>query len=170
MERDWRRLGRALAEAREAIGLTQADVAAQLRVSLNPVQTIERGASKRVTSTMRAYAHLVGWTPESVEKVLESGKPERRPDAGTTPPASVAEFPTDLPLRIVKELREGPLLETTVIDLGEPGKSGRAIVVVRGNPQTSPEQVAEDLKEWARRDLKLRGIPLPENNDGAAEA
>lgn len=145
--------------------LRQEDVATRIGVSLNPVQTIERGSSKRVTTTIRAYASLVRWAPGSVEAVLDGGEPTVEEPAA---PDS-ASLPSDLPLRIVQELREGPLLEATVIDLGEPGSSGRAIVIVRGQPDATQEQVVADLKAWARKDLKLRNIRPPEDNgDGAA--
>lgn len=177
MKRDWRRLGRALAEAREAAGLTQDKAAKKLGVSLNPVQTIERGASKRVTTTIRAYAHLVGWTPEAVETVLDGGDPTMRSDAAELTAThsrdqSAADRLAALPARVVQALSDdGQLIDATVMDLRRPG-GGRAIIVIKGEPDAPPEEIAKDLEEWARKELALRGIIPPDvdGNDAAVEA
>ena len=67
-ERDWERLGRAFAAARKAAEMSQVEAADQLHVSRTAVQAIERGRQSngapflKITSTMRAYARLIGWT------------------------------------------------------------------------------------------------------------
>lgn len=174
MERDWRRLGRALAEAREACGLTQIGMTQELKVSIGPIQTIERGASKRVTTTIRAYAQRVGWTEESIDRVLAGGDPELRADAPpNNAPAgagSAAGRLAALPARVVQALADdGQLIDATVLNLRRPG-GGKAIIVIKGEPDAPPEEIAKDLEEWARREMALRGVIPPDINGGDAAA
>ena len=172
MEKDWRRLGRALAAAREALDLTQSDIAREIGVSLNPVQTIERGTSKRVTTTMRAYAQRVGWTPDSVSAVLGGGDPElREGDERREKRAhDAADRLAALPARVVQALADdGQLIDATVMSLRRPG-GGKAIIVVKGEPDASPEEIARDLEAWALKELELRGIEVPPESPGSASA
>ena len=175
MERDWRRLGRALAHARDAVGKTQVDVANEIGVSRTPIQAIERGTSKRITSTIRAYAKLVGWTDGSVEKVLAGSDPKLVPDPNDPEGAadeSDADVLAALPVSVAKALTDGgKVLEATVFNLRRPG-GGRAIFVVKGQPDASPEEIAADLEALARREIAKLGIAIPDDNgdDAAAQA
>jgi transcriptional regulator with XRE-family HTH domain len=160
----WVRLGAALAAARDAAGLKQEDVSQKLGVSRATVQNIEYGkGAKRITPGMRAYARLVGWTDDSIETVLADGEPttaDVRED-GAKSPAGPREVPTgDLPLRIVQELAEGdgPLLDATTITLSTPGSRARMTVVVRGEPDASPEEIRDALLAWRRAERRLQHL------------
>ncbi|WP_078999103.1 helix-turn-helix domain-containing protein [Streptomyces sp. WM4235] len=142
MDRDWARLGKALKAARQAIGLTQEQLAAELGVSRSVVQGIERGKPHSKPSlTMRAYARRVGWATDSIDEVLAGREPRlaAQPEAAAEPPAG-------LPLRIVDELADdGALLDTVVVPLGG---DARMVVVVKGRPGASPEEIRRNLEAW----------------------
>jgi DNA-binding XRE family transcriptional regulator len=168
MERDWARLGRELAAARKKAGLTQVDVADRIGVSRTPIQAIERGDPfEKVTSTIRLYAQLVDWIPGSVEAVLDGSSPVTTAEAQKhiVPEQGPVE---DLPLRISEEISEGRLLDTAVMDLTPYGSNARMIVVVRGAPDASPEEMRRDLLAWRRAQRHLQEIG-DSDDDGPAE-
>jgi DNA-binding XRE family transcriptional regulator len=170
MERDWARLGRALAEARSYVGLTQVQVAKAIHVSRTPIQAIERGDEfEKITGTMRSYARLVGWVDGSIESVLAGGEPLPQAEAEQyrAPDLSTAE---DLPARIAEEISEGRLLDTAVVDLAPYGSSARMIVVVRGAPDATPEEIRRDLLAWRRAQRHLQGLGDNEADDGSSTA
>lgn len=160
MDRDWVRLGKAFRTDRERQSLRQKDAAAALGVGLTSIQDIERGHEyTKPTLTIRAYANLLGWVPESVDTVLAGGNISHT--AAEAPPASSAsESLADadiggqrLPLRIVHELSdEGELLDTAVIKIGD---KGRAVIVVKGEPGVSAEELLEELRVWSRTRKQL---------------
>lgn len=140
--------------------LTQVEVAERLGVTRTPVQSIERGDTrKKITGTMRSYARLVGWTDDSVDSVLAGGEPRpvpvEEPQSEAKPSGGVVR---DLPLRITQALGEGPLIDATVLDLGPNQLGGRMIVVVRGEPDASEDVIAEDMEAWARTLPELRRL------------
>ncbi|MEV4907881.1 XRE family transcriptional regulator [Streptomyces albidoflavus] len=172
MDHDWVRLGDAFKRARaeHEPKLTQEDVVQALDVSRATVQNIERGKPfSRVTANHRAYARLLGWTDDSLERVLAGGEPSRVVEAtadlsvaGAEPGAPV---PDGLPLRVAAELASGPLLDTMVIQL--PG-GGQAVVVARGKEGATPEEIQADLEAWRRaqpqlQEIELRGEEPPES-------
>ncbi|WP_328860925.1 helix-turn-helix transcriptional regulator [Streptomyces sp. NBC_00306] len=170
-ERDWERLGRSFAKAREAADLTQVDVAERIGVTRTPIQAIERGrAFKKVTGTMRSYARVLCWTDDSIDRVLAGGEPAPAAAAGedgdaTSRPVSVP----GLPLAILDQLQgEGQLIDATVIPL--PSRAGASMtIVVRGEPDASPEEIRDALLAWrkARRHLQdLGDEDAPAVSDG----
>lgn len=174
MDRDWARLGRALAQAREAINLTQVEIAERVGVTRTPIQAIEHGKPfKKVTGTIRDYARIVGWLDGSVEAVLDGGEPTLAAPAAELAPAEPAPSPSvsRLPLRVRRALEEsGEVLDAQVIDLGPGQGSTRLIVVAKGKPGASPEELARALEEWSDRDLHQRGIVPPGEDNGGPEA
>jgi DNA-binding XRE family transcriptional regulator len=173
MDRDWARLGAALKADRERQGHTQKTAARALSAALTSIQEIERGHEyTKPTRTIRAYAQMLGWTEGSVEQVLAGGAPDYlRTD---TPPtdAAVHEAPADtdfddkrLPLRIVHELSdEGELLDTAVIKIGE---KGRAVIVVKGEPGVSADELLDELRAWNRKRASLEGEDGPDSSAAA---
>ncbi|WP_338699133.1 helix-turn-helix transcriptional regulator [Streptomyces sp. Q6] len=157
MDRDWVRLGNAFRTDRERQSLKQKDVAAALGAALTSIQDIERGHKyTKPTRTIRAYATLLGWSPDSVDSVLAGGDVSRAAAA----PAPADERPADtdidgrrLPLRIVHELGdEGELLDTAVLKVGD---KGRAIIVVKGDPGVTADELIEELRAWQRSRARL---------------
>jgi DNA-binding XRE family transcriptional regulator len=165
MERDWARLGAALQAARQARETNQVEMGHRIGISRGAIQNIERGNVKKITPSLRAFAREVGWTPESLEVVLAGGEPEM-----AAPPEERAQGDraADLPLRIVRELGEGDLLDSTVIPLSDHG-DGRMVIVVRGKPDATPDQIKQALLLWERRERQLRGVGDDENQPPSAE-
>ncbi|WP_263165462.1 helix-turn-helix transcriptional regulator [Streptomyces sp. SCSIO ZS0520] len=165
MEQTWARLGDAFQHARAARDpkLTQDDAAQALGVSRATVQNMERGkGTTKVTPTMRAYAQLLGWTPGSIEAVLEGGEPSYTSDAA----AAIGAVPeTGLPLRIVHELeRPGELVDTAVIPLTD---DADMVVVVKGRQTATREQLLAALEAWRRAEPQLQSLDDDEEPAGA---
>ncbi|KMS72634.1 hypothetical protein ACZ91_64825 [Streptomyces regensis] len=164
---DWERLGRALAAAREDRGLTQVQVAGEIGVTRTPIQSIERGDKrKKATGTMRSMARLLGWADGSIEAVLAGGHPTL---SGKPSPASPTEDPDsrplELPPRITEELRDGQLLDSSVIDLTEDG-SARIVVAVVGPEGASAEEIRRFLDSWRLKERQLRKPETELENKG----
>lgn len=69
--------------------------------------------------------------------------------------ASGAAHPVDLPMAVAHELKQGPLIDSQVVELGD--ESGaRVIVVVRGQEDMTPEQLERALREWKRVAKQMR--------------
>lgn len=166
MERDWKRLGRAFATARQEAGLTQEEVAGRLHVSRTPIQAIERGRQSngkdflKITGTMRAYARLLRWTDNSIERVLDGDEPEQLPPPPVDPPTTPVEPDpdSDITPAIDLELRTGRTLESNVLHIGPEEADGRVIVVVKGGEDITEEQVEELLRDWRKRRRHLQGV------------
>lgn len=163
MDLDWDRLGKALQAARQDMTptLTQDELAAELGVGRSAIQNIERGmAFKKPTPTIRAVARRVGWSDDSVDRVLAGGDPQlvdlpKRP--AVQPPAG-----PPLPQRIQHELdQEGDLLDTVVIPLGD---GASAVVVVKNPPDATPEQRQRNLDAWLRMQAQLRELDYSGEN------
>lgn len=167
MDRDWTRLGKALGDARKApsVALTQEQMAEAIGVGRSVIQLIEAGNEyKKPTASMRAFAARVGWADGSIEAVLAGGEPTLK---GAPAPASSASVPPDsgLPLRIVHELKgKGDLLDTAVIPLGE---DASMVVVVKGKPGASMEEIERSLEAWRKAQEQLLEIDY---RDDASEA
>ncbi|OQQ13053.1 hypothetical protein B0675_40260 [Streptomyces sp. M41(2017)] len=160
-ERDWERLGQAFAEARKAADLTQIEVAERLSVTRTPIQAIERGRQpngrpfNKVTSTMRAYARLVGWTEDSPNRILAGHEPDTAP----TIEEQAAERQSTLPPAIDLELRSGKTLDSTVVHLGSEDEDSRIIVVLKGSDDISDEELDKLWKQWRQTRRHLQGLP-----------
>jgi DNA-binding XRE family transcriptional regulator len=158
MDLDWDRLGAALQAARQGLKpkLKQDDLAAELGVGRSAIQMIEHGhVYTKPTPTIRAYARRVGWSDDSVDRVLAGGEPvladAPRRAAGQHPSAGPA-----LPTRIEHELsQEGDLVDTVVIPLGD---GASAVVVVKNPPGATAEQRQRNLDAWLRMQSQLRRL------------
>lgn len=175
MDRDWVRLGSALKSDREAQGFTQKEVAQHLDASVSSIQVIERGQSfSKPTRTIRKFAKLLAWTDGSVDQVLAGGDPNHVTASGSAS-ASVREVPADaefddqrLPLRIVHELKDdGALLDTSVIKIGA---KGRAVIIVKGEPGVSPDELVEELQAWARTRARMESADATEAPETAEDS
>ncbi|MFJ9037891.1 helix-turn-helix domain-containing protein [Streptomyces sp. NPDC102406] len=161
MTRDWVRLGRAFEAARRAVGLTQIEAAAALHITRTTVQAIERGrqpngkAFTKVTSNMRAYARLVGWSEDSPDLIADGGDPV--PAAAAEPPARETGS-SDLPPAVELELRSGRTLDSAVIHLGTEDDDARIVVVAKGAENMSEEDLDRIWQQFRRARRHLQGI------------
>lgn len=167
-DRDWVRLGNAFRADRERQRRTQKEVATALGAAKTSIQDIERGHEyTKPTRTIHAYAELLGWTRDSVDSVLAGGDeshghgsaspaPARLQASGEAAREALADVELDgqrLPLRIVHELSDdGALLDTTVIKIGE---KGRAVIIVKGDPGVTPDELVDELRAWAEARARL---------------
>lgn len=164
MDLNWDRLGAALQAARQEMApkLTQDELAAELGVGRSVIQNIERGqAFKKPTPTIRHFARRVGWTDDSVDKVLAGGEPQladRAQESTATQPSAGPALPT----RIEHELKsEGELVDTVVIPLGD----GGSVVLVAKNPAgATPEQRQRNLDAWLHMQAQLRELDYSGEN------
>ncbi|MCX4778107.1 helix-turn-helix domain-containing protein [Streptomyces sp. NBC_01264] len=167
MDTDCARLGEALKAARLALRpkLTQEEVAVALGVSRATVQNIEQGKPfKRVSPTIRAFAELVGWTPDSPERILAGGDPIRgNPvDAENSRRSSVE----GLPMTVQDELeRDGAVVETAVIQL--PDGTSVTVVVKGASKNPTPEERQRHLRAWRRMQPMLHELSYPTDRDSA---
>jgi transcriptional regulator with XRE-family HTH domain len=167
MDLDWDRLGAALQAARQAMTpkLKQEELAAELGVGRSVIQLIERGhVYKKPTPTIRAFARRVGWTDESVDRVLAGGEPEFTSAQGRQAPQPTPQPSAGpaLPQRIQHELdQEGDLLDTVVIPLGD---GASAVVVVKNPAGATPEQRQRNLDAWLRMQSQLRQLDYTDKN------
>lgn len=175
MDRDWKRLGAHLQAARKAKGITQAELADEFDSSRSLITQIEGGREfAKPTLAIRAFARRVGWTDESVDTVLAGGEPVLIHTDSTAPMPTVEAEGTvasaeltggahPLPLRIVSEIQDdGPLLDATVIPLGE---DARMVVVVKGKPNASPDEIRQALDRWQRAQPRLAILGDANGND-----
>lgn len=74
---DWVRLADFVRSARNALDLTQADLAEKAGIGLSTVQLLERGTTRtRLPQTITAVESALGWAPGSARSVLGGGDPE----------------------------------------------------------------------------------------------
>lgn len=165
MGRDWKRLADAIRAARRENDWTQVQLADAAGVSEATVQNLESGAERRnVPTSLPKVERALGWSAGSGAAVLNGDEPTPlKHDDGT---ARSGETPDGLPLRIVQELADGPLLDTKVMDLTPLGSDARMIVVVKGNPTASAEQLRNDLLAWAKAQRHLQNL---EDDDESGE-
>lgn len=156
----WARLGAELKAAGKARGLQQKAIAEAIGVGRGAIANIEKGDIKKVSPTVRAYARLVGWTDDSPERVLAGGEPMPTPQQPALEPAHLAieSSQSDLSLRVRQALEEGPLVDSQVLTLRTPGGELRATIVVRGEPDASPEELHDALVAWRDREAALRRL------------
>jgi transcriptional regulator with XRE-family HTH domain len=169
MDMDWTRLGELLRVASRARGMKQQDVVDALGVKRGAIWNIETGKITTVSRTVRLYAHLVGWTDDSPERVLAGGEPvladeHPRADANTPSAAPAAADPDDLSFAVKSALRSGPLLDSRVVRVRTAGGEVTATIVVRGEDGMS----AEELDEALRASQKL-GLPVADASSVDAE-
>ncbi|MFE9398593.1 helix-turn-helix transcriptional regulator [Streptomyces flavidovirens] len=164
MDHDLAQLGAALKATRVARRpkLTQEEVASNLGVSRATVQNIERGVGfSKVTPTIRAYAHLLDWTADSIDRVLAGGEPGLVHDASASPRATSVPpaKPSRLPLRVVDEIESsGALVDTAVIPLGD---GGNMVVIVTGKEDATPEERQRNLDAWRQAQQRLQELSHP---------
>ncbi|MYY79678.1 MULTISPECIES: helix-turn-helix transcriptional regulator [unclassified Streptomyces] len=162
--RDWVRLGRAFAEARKKIPLSQVEAGARLHVSRTPIQAIERGRQSngqpftKITGTMRSYAGLVGWTEDSIDRILDGGDPKTLPQPAEAPAPAAMDTPSGLSPAVEMELHSGETVDSTVLHLGPGENDARVVVIVKGGENATKEEMQEAVRQWNRARRHLQSI------------
>ncbi|MFG3228167.1 helix-turn-helix domain-containing protein [Kitasatospora sp. NPDC048194] len=158
MDRDWARLSRAIAAARDDLGLTQPELAAELGVGRSSVQKLESGHQYvKVTPLHRAAARRLGWTEDSIEAVLTGGDPTVRTgrgDVATSVDAGdgeVDELLDDLTGRVRAALLGGRVADATAIALDTPDEGDVVIIWKEGETRDlTPEERRKLQKKWSK--------------------
>lgn len=157
MDQDFARLGEQLKAAREQKRppVSQAYAASQLGVGRSTIYKMEGPQVAHVTpSTVQAYARWLGWSDDSVERVLAGGDPVPAEEA------QHALSTTDLPLPpdVEYELRQGKVLGSHVYNLGPDDSDGQIIVLIQGRKDASPEEVERIAAKYRRARRHLQGL------------
>lgn len=162
MERDWGRLGAAVVDAYERLGLGHTEFATHAGVSRSTLHRLERGNGPAPSDTTLAKVEVaLGWHRGAAIEIAE-GAPAPAPARSIPVRAKVA--PADsvmeqLPTQVRDELyRDGELLGVDVVDLGPDGSGARMIVVVKRDPKGAdpdPETLRATLEEWQRKRREL---------------
>lgn len=163
MDRDWAWLGRQVRAARAARTpkLSQDQLADQLDLGRSTVQAIERGkVYKNITPAHRTIAEFFGWA--SIEDVLAGGEPANAEAPGTS----------TLPLRVAQAIAgPGALIDTAIIPLpGIDEPDGEIVVIVKGKPTASPEEIRRAIDAWERTQDRMRTATEPMEPPTASEA
>lgn len=85
---DWKRLADAIKHRREALGLTQVQLAELMGVSDTTIRNLEGGREfKRLPASVAAVEQALGWAPGSARAILAGGEPvaTETPAAPQTP-------------------------------------------------------------------------------------
>lgn len=157
MDRNWARLGQELKAARAERDMEQQDVAGRIGVKRGALHNIEHGKITKVTSTVLAYARLIGWEDGSVERVLDGGEPilgEQRIPGQAAEPAPEA---SDLSIRVRQALSEGPLIDSRVTEVTTPSGRVKATIVIRGEEGAPADQLLNVLRSL-RIDVSIEGL------------
>lgn len=174
MSEKWARLGAEVRRARDAKGLTQAELGARVGKGDTTIANIENARLVKITRTMRDVARELGWAEGSVEAVLaggdpiaaEAAPPEVAAPATDPPAASVAD---GLPMRVARILAEGAPLDTTIVPLSD---DADMVVLVMGKPTATPAALRAVLEDWERRGGYLERLGLtpkpPASDDPSA--
>lgn len=151
-QQNWKAVAEALRASRIAQGLPQTELAAKADVSRVTVQSLEGGRDRmRIGPGLLAVVRALGWPEGHIERLL-AGKVEGPPSKR---PPTPGEASSDLPLAVAHELKQGSLIDSRVLQLGE-DSDARMIVVLRGEPDMTPEQIERALKEWKRVVTQMR--------------
>lgn len=176
---DWAHFGSVVKAARAAKGMTQADLAAEVGVSLSTVQGIERGArtQQKILPVHKAVFRALGWDEATIAVVLQGGQPPSvstraaeamvvalQPavsiEAGVAAGGEVDDLLDDLTERVRAALLGGTVADADAIGLGDEPDDGEVVLIwKRGErPDATPEQLRADVKKWARLQRVAREI------------
>lgn len=165
MNRDWKRLGRAIKAQREHLGLTtQQALADAAGVTRQTVQSLESGTERsRMPATISAIENALKWEPGEAARLLTD---EPVSDTGR-------HFAEGMPMRIAQELSDGQVVDTEVLDLSVPGSSSRIVVVFKSDAPAAgkdPAELRAELQEFSRIQRAMRKIVTNPDDQTADEA
>lgn len=88
---DWLRVAEAVSARRAELDISQEELASSADRGLDTVWRLEKGAFTSRRTTLRGVARALGWTPGSLEAILNGGDPELAPAVATPPPREALE-------------------------------------------------------------------------------
>ena len=177
--------GRRLAEAREAQGLAPEDVAGQLRLSLQTVQSLENDDYEQlppaafVSGYLRSYARLLGLPEQEIlDRFAEVGA-EKTPPVGVVARSQPVQMRASDPgVRVVTYLVFGGLILLSTLwwvaqhDAVEPAPASEAMTAVSAEPEPAPVAApavpaGEDTPEVDALAMPAISAPLPDTTAGS---
>lgn len=148
--------------------MLQSDLAQSAGVSRQTVVALEKGGARaRMPAKIGSIEQALGWAPHAAAKIAGGMDLEQATSAGAPPAAAYAE---GMPLRVIRELSDGQVVDTDVLDLTLPGSNSKLVVVFkRDSPAADmdPSQLRRDLEEWSRIQRAVRQVtftPRPESD------
>lgn len=159
MDEDSKLLGSELQASREGRRpkLLQPEVGEALGVSRTTIQNIENGKFKKISTTIREYAKLLGWPDGAVDFVFQGGRLADFPPAAAPESASAAPG-LGLSPAVEYELKSGQVLDSQVINLGPDEEDGHLIVVLQGRKDATPEEVQKVAARYRKARRHLQSI------------
>lgn len=110
-------LPRALTQAREAVGLSRADLAKQLKVSRQMIVRYETdGGAAPTTSRLRLLAQALGTCPSAFIDHRAQGMAVLRARVGLSQQQVVEQMPTDLSLQAYRGVESGRIVRLRPMD------------------------------------------------------
>lgn len=154
--RDWTRLGRAIRNTREERGLTQDALAKAAGVARQTLRSLEAGEDRtRIPPSLKKIEAALGWPSGHAMRVLEGRDEPPTSPTQTRPPYE------GMPLSVIKELTDGQVLDSEVVDLTKPGSNSRLVVVYMSDSPAAdmdPDQLRAEIEEWTRVQRAMRQI------------
>lgn len=173
MTNDWDRLAGAIRERRQALGMTQQQLADAAGVTRTTIKNLEgaRQPAKRLPLSVAPVEQALGWAPGSARIVLDGGAP-----IGTDQPANPPQAPeplSGLPTSVLDELADGEVYATDIHNLTQ-GDGITIITVAVRRPGESGEQISAEqrrrhFRAWSRVQRQLHGLPPLEWEPGDPE-
>jgi DNA-binding XRE family transcriptional regulator len=165
MDRDWKRLGRAIKAQREHLGMTtQQELAEAAGVTRQTVQSLEAGKQRsRMPGAIASVEKALKWEPGEAARLL----------ARDAPNDNVKQFAEGMPMRIAQELSGGQVVDTEVLDLSVPGSSSRIVVVFKSDAAAAdrdPDELRAELEEFSRIQRAMRKIVTNPDDQNADRA
>ncbi|MEY9937355.1 helix-turn-helix domain-containing protein [Streptacidiphilus sp. MAP5-3] len=153
MDHAWPALATAIAARREAIPLTQDELAEAMNVGRSTVQKLEnpRTTYTKIQPIHREVAYQLGWTRGSIEQVLEGGEPTLRADEAPSPSATQsASMPSGTPQRIRRALTGGEVIDTELIPIDDDSDSGLVMMIKQGDRELPEDKMDLIMHRWVR--------------------
>lgn len=153
MDHAWPALATAIAARREAIPLTQDELAEAMNVGRSTVQKLEnpRTTYTKIQPIHREVAYQLGWTRGSIEQVLAGGEPTLRADeVAAASAAPGASMPSGTPQRIRRALTGGEAIDTELIPIDEDSDSGLVMMIKQGDKELAEDKMDQVMRRWVR--------------------
>ena len=167
MDGDWAGLARRIAHARRLASLSQEELAEALNIGKSSVQKLERPTAQwsKISPMHRLVASYFGWTPESIERILDGREPimltgDSPPNPPRSASAAFEELTAGMSPRAVEALRRGSTVDTDVVDLaaGEADVEAVLIFKSKGWEHVPAERKRAVLRKWAQLQIAAREI------------
>lgn len=165
MTLEWAPVAAAVRAARESMHLGQDDLADLAGVSRNTITNLEGGhAYSRIPRTIVQVGRVFGWPDpmaDAARIIAGQPAPPLQPPH-VEPPAPTAPEGNGMPLRLERQLRDGRVVESTIVEV-----DGLRLVVVLMSDRdqsVSDRQIANGLAAWSDLERRSRNLSTTESD------